>query len=782
MQSKWAKIKSGIATQIARIKPGENAVKGASLGLLILSATFFVLFSLTTTSDSKDLWLLAFFVVLACLFVLNAYLTSWLLAKINSVPQNYKIALLVSTPFLFFSLAFEGTYWFAAILISSLLGAATAVFLSGDFKALSKVKKSITVVGGLLGLAGLVGTIYAYVPTGFEIKPVINAASLNIEKIHNLSGPSPAERGQYPVKTLTYGSGSDLHRPEFSEAVVIKTDSVNGVPFIDNWSGFSGWYREQYWGFNAEQLPLNAYVWYPEGEGPFPLILMVHGNHLMSDFSDTGYAYLGELLASRGYIFASVDENFINGSWSDITGELEEENDARGWILLEHLRLWHEWNEDEKSIFSNKVDTQNIALIGHSRGGEAVAHAALLNKMPLYYDDATIPMDYGFNIESVVAIAPVDGQYEPGESRTALTDVNYLVLHGAQDADVSSFAGSKQYERIHFSEDSDLFKASLYIQGANHGQFNTSWGDNDTIAATKLLNNKPLLTANEQRKIAKVYISAFLDATLLKSDTYIPLFVDPRKGKDWLPQTIYLNQYEHANFSPIATFDEDFNVITTTDTGITSGKNLSVWREQEVQFKWGDNGSRAAYIGWHYVDIDEQVPTPAEFTASFTIQTADINKFIDNKSAFVFSMAESDESTDPKSSGKWLKSETSDSEQEPAPESEESDPKDEKGEDYDTPKAPIDFTIIMQDALGEEVAFPLSHFSALQPSIQVRIWKSQFISGKDESENIFQTFHFPLDEIQSYNASFNFTQLKSITFKFDKTHKGVVIIDNLGFM
>lgn len=782
MLSRWAKIKNGITTQLLRIVPGENAVKGASLALILISAIFFVLFSLAAASDAKDLWLFAFFVTLAGLFVLNAYLTSWLIAKINSIPKNYKIAILVSTPLLFFSLAFEGLYWFAALLISSLLGAAIAVFASGDFRTLSKVKKTITVIGGLFGSAGLIAAIYGYIPTGFEMKPVINAASLNSEDIQNISGPSPAEKGQYTVKTLTYGSGTDKHRAEFGEAVVIKTDSVNGVAFLDNWSGLSGWYREQFWGFDAAELPLNAYVWYPEGEGPFPVVLMVHGNHLMSDFSDVGYAYLGELLASRGFIFASVDENFINGAWSDITGELEEENDARGWILLEHLRLWHEWNENEESPFYSKIDTEKLALIGHSRGGEAVAHAALLNKMPFYYDDATIPLDFNYDIESIVAIAPVDGQYEPGESRTTLTDINYLVIHGAQDGDVSSFAGTKQYQRINFSKDSDYFKASLYIKGANHGQFNTSWGDNDSIAATKLLNNQQLLKGNAQRSVAEVYISAFMDATLRKNDNYLPLFADARKGKDWLPETIYLSQYETANFHPVATFDEDFNVETSSHGGLISATNLSVWREQEIKYKWGDNGTRAAYIGWHYDDIEDQRLTTEDLTASYTIVTADMQKLITEKSIFVFSLAESDEKSDPKSFGKWQKNSASNNEQTSESESEESDSKDEKPEDPETPQDPIDFTIIMEDTLGEKITFPLSQFSALQRNIQVRIWKSQFITGKNESENIFQTFLFPLSEIQPYNPSFDFTQLKSVTFKFDKTPKGVVIFDNLGFM
>ena len=533
-------------------------------------------------------------------------------------------------------------------------------------------------------------------------------------------------------------------------------------------------------------------------KGPFPLALIVHGNHSMQDFSDVGYGYLGELLASRGIIFASVDENFLNYSWSDIPDGLDEENDARGWMLLEHLRVWQTWNNDKNSPFYKKIDTTKLALLGHSRGGEAVAHAALLNKMPYYYDDATIPLDYNYTIQSIVAIAPVDGQYEPGDASTTLKDINYLVLHGAQDADVTSFAGSKQYERITFSDSTDYFKSGIYIQGANHGQFNTSWGDNDTggFMPTKFLNNTPLLSKEDQEKIAQVYISAFLETTLKDNKVYQPLFTDARKGKDWLPETIYLNQYEDASFKVLANFDEDFDVsTTTTKKGAISSEYLSVWREQEIKLKWGEKGSRAAYLGWYYDDLEEGDIIPDSIPrSSYTIKIATPLKAIDSTSLFTFSMAESTEDANPKSRGKWIDEDPEEDEKDEALENEQSDneeenevdeidesEEEEEEEDKDKPKEPIDFSIQMTDASGEVVYFPLSQFSALQRELNVRIWKSQFITNEDESENIFQTFSYPLIDLIEDNPSFDLSTLQRIDFIFDKTLEGVIVIDNIGF-
>ena len=136
-------------------------------------------------------------------------------------------------------------------------------------------------------------------------------------------------------------------------------------------------------------------------------MLIVHGNHSMEEFSEPGYKYLGQLLASRGFILVSIDENFLNSSISDAllsppgasTG-LKGENDARAWLLLEHFRLWREWTEKDDNPFFGIVDWNNLSLIGHSRGGEAVATAAAFNRLPFYPENALIQFDYGFNIQN----------------------------------------------------------------------------------------------------------------------------------------------------------------------------------------------------------------------------------------------------------------------------------------------------------------------------------------------------------------------------------------------
>ncbi len=130
--------------------------------------------------------------------------------------------------------------------------------------------------------------------------------------------------------------------------------------------GASAKSRNDYWGFKPNSLPLNARVWYPDGPGPYPLVLVAHGNAGHQGLFRPGYEYLGRHLASRGFILASLDMNFINGG-------IRGENDARGWLFLKHLEVWRTFNEDPENPFHGKVDMEKIGIMGHSRGGRRLA-------------------------------------------------------------------------------------------------------------------------------------------------------------------------------------------------------------------------------------------------------------------------------------------------------------------------------------------------------------------------------------------------------------------------
>src|SRR6185436_16840972 len=115
------------------------------------------------------------------------------------------------------------------------------------------------------------------------------------------------------------------------------------------------------------------------------------------------------------------------------------ETRVRAWMLLQHLAQWRDWNADPMTPVFGKVDMDHIGLMGHSRGGEAVAVANAFNSLGRYPDDATLAFPFGFKLGAIVAIAPADGQYTPRNRPTPMRDTNDFVIHGSMDGDVYSF-------------------------------------------------------------------------------------------------------------------------------------------------------------------------------------------------------------------------------------------------------------------------------------------------------------------------------------------------------
>ena len=565
-----------------------------------------------------------------------------------------------------------------------------------------------------------------------------------------LSAPNPANPGPFAVKFLTYGNGTDIRRPEYAKSVAIKTATVDASPFFKDFKGWKAWLRKRYWGFGVEKLPLNARVWYPDGPGPFPLALIVHGNHDMAEFSDPGYQYLGELLASRGFILASIDENFLN---SGLFHDPPKQQAVRGWMLLEHLKQWRAWNSTPGNPFYQKVDFQNLALLGHSRGGEAVATAALFNQLDYYPDDATIRFNYHFPIKSLVAIAPVDGQYKPAGEWRVIQNVNYFTIQGANDGDVSSFDGSRQFDHVRYTEPGPWFKTELYIYRANHGQFNTVWGRSDAGEPLGwFLNLRPLLDPNDQRKIAKTYISAFLEATLHNRREYLPMFRDYRRIRSWLPDTLYINRYLDASYRLISDFSEDADVTTTTvPGGRIDARNFSVWREGRIPYRQGDRGYNGVFLGWNRA---ERAPIPVYSISLPSTLAKDWN--LGAKSILTMSLAVTEDKAP-------LPGKTTDEKPE---------------EDKKKKPEPTDFTVEFETTDGAVSRFPLSHFGVLPPPFQVRFTKlAKFdeIGYEKESEPIFQTIDLPLAAFTGEPA-----KIKTIRLRFDRTPMRVIILSQLG--
>ncbi|UII56398.1 hypothetical protein LS684_02610 [Cytobacillus spongiae] len=480
-------------------------------------------------------WLFGLFTFILAFFLtcLHAPVPRLLLGSFGYTTTGIITILLIEKAGIIFSIFIGISYSIVTICIGLLL-----IF---SYKLIKKR-------GGMLLIALLSSAICSFVffENGKEKKPQqISQQSFNIE--------DPSKMGGYDYSFLTYGSGSDRYRPEFAENVDVVTPSVDASTYITKW----GKNREAFWGFGPDQLPINGRVWVPKGKGPFPILIIVHGNHTMEDFSTSGYDYLGEHLASRGFITISVDEDFLNHS--NISGTPNDDHKMRAWMLLQHLVHLKNMNHTDESPLYRKMDLQQIALIGHSRGGQAAAIAADANRF--FKDDDLLSKLDDIEVQAVIGLAPTDVRIDG--KRPSLHDISYLLLHGARDGDVNDYPGEQQFNRVYFRNSSTDFKAALYIEDANHSQFNSTWGRMDTsIPKGLFLSQREIMDPEEQRQVAKVYISAFVEVIFHGNTSYKKLFRDYRYGANWLPNTIFINQYQNSTYSPILQFRQNRSVFS----------------------------------------------------------------------------------------------------------------------------------------------------------------------------------------------------------------------------
>ena len=567
--------------------------------------------------------------------------------------------------------------------------------------------------------------------------------SLSAEGLTN-----PSEAGSYEYTQFTYGSGTDQRRPEYAAGVRFATPTVDATRLLPQWEGKKKKWRERYWGFGVEAFPLNGRVYLPEGQGPFPLVLIVHGNHSMIDYSDGGYAYLGELLASRGMIAVSVDENFINGHWSgDFRGK---EMPTRAWLLLKHLEQWRSWTSDVGHDLYGKVDTAQIMLVGHSRGGEAVSIAAAYNKLPFFPDDAQEVFDFNFGIKGIVTIAPTDYRYH---RQIQLENINYLSLQGSYDADETSFWGLRPYHRLAFTDSIDYFKAGVYIHRANHGQFNSSWGRHDFGGMfAHLMNTQPMMSAEEQQQAAKVFITGFAEVVFNGQRAYQSLFLSPEAAAaEWLPPGDYLGRFASSRNQSLQTFEEDIDLTTASHNIRLRAAQFEVWREENLSARdGGSQENNAVLLGWNYGEEME-----ADSIASYSLILPDSLSFaVDSFQHLIMDIGVGD----------WSELEGFGN--------------------YDGDSIHLDFRIQLVNQNGQMGQAMLSQSGKLPtPPLRTRFTKFAHLDQEmfeQEREIQLETFVLPMFIFQTESGEiFNWRDLQQIRLVFDQSPAGILVIDNI---
>ncbi len=109
----------------------------------------------------------------------------------------------------------------------------------------------------------------------------------------------------------------------------------------------------------------------PSGDGPRPLVVVVHGGFWMAEFDRAHAGAQSVGLVDAGYVVATVDYRRIGqrgGGWPGTFDDLAALTDAVPSLVA--------------SALPGRVDTTSTVLVGHSAGGHLAAWAAARHRLP----------------------------------------------------------------------------------------------------------------------------------------------------------------------------------------------------------------------------------------------------------------------------------------------------------------------------------------------------------------------------------------------------------------
>jgi hypothetical protein len=326
----------------------------------------------------------------------------------------------------------------------------------------------------------------------------------------------------------------------------------------------------------SHAIELRAVVHHPVDltGGPLPLLVFVHGGdapcHRKKRTSAAwpcapgftpipsyrGYDYLGEVLASNGFIVVSISVDGIN-AFPEVADETEQ-------LIQKHLDILNMFNTVGGPPFGNKfvgkIDMNRIGTMGHSLGGQAIVdHYAFNLRQPSLY-----------GIKAVLALAPAN------RFRHTINNVPFAVVMGYCDGQVG-LAGVHYYDDSLFNIAGDSApKHNILIMGANHVFFNTVWtpglfkatpGDDGKFCDADPLTGR--LDDAGQRAVAAVYVSAFFRVYLKGESQYLPLLT----GAAAAPSSISFAKV-FASYQPPDTPAFRLDVNRTQGAASLSSNNL----------------------------------------------------------------------------------------------------------------------------------------------------------------------------------------------------------------
>ncbi|MFN0244636.1 MAG: hypothetical protein ACKVWV_17250 [Planctomycetota bacterium] len=307
--------------------------------------------------------------------------------------------------------------------------------------------------------------------------------------------------------------------------------------------------------------------------GVHPLVLLMHGD----GHDQLDYGYLMSHLARNGFIAATISNGGTN---------LERTGQALTFLSFIRNHWTHRLHV-----------ANNIGLIGHSRGGEAVLTLARrIGELGLSH-----------NVNAIISLAPTDNDEGGGgvhESLDGGESESFLVIYGTDDEDVYGRCvsgtlpgcgdpagapmrtGFALYDRAGSEGGTEPFpvyddvvtKSMLFVERANHNRWRSTCTDGAIFDS--------LLSCDTHWNIAKGYMNAFLRWRLRGQKVFKNFFT----GR-WMPPAVEADGARiHTQYSEgygrrvLDNFEQNTWQTNSLGGSVTSGGAIQVVLEGST---WG---------------------------------------------------------------------------------------------------------------------------------------------------------------------------------------------------
>lgn len=266
----------------------------------------------------------------------------------------------------------------------------------------------------------------------------------------------------------------------------------------------------------------------------------------------------------------------------------------------------------------------------------------------------------------------------------------------------------------------------------------------------------------------------------------MPMFRDHRTIGGWLPETMYITQFESSGFRALASFEEDIDLTTGTAPGVTlEGDSLATWRENLLDLRSrnrpttsSSQDNNALWLGWNnrVAGGGDAVATPASYAISLPDGLA-AGWGLGTASRLDLQLAAV--------------------EGRPAPRRPEDDEETEAGggdavrdeaeagggdAGRDGDEEPVDLSVVVTDADGKSAGVRLSDYGPIRRPLETVVRRRNDAESFDNQwELVLQSFSIPLADFVAANPAFDPARPREIRLLFDRTEAGTVVVDDIGF-